>query len=476
MSTGAGGGRGRRTVRLDAFSGADGPVVGEVRADPAAWAVRPPDGFKRRDLLPSPARPDDWADPRIGWGLVLPDDPAVPVEARSRADDAPEPIRALAQARGGRVLRYGLGAAAGSWTLRDYAGGTDLPVAASAPGGVPSQLPMYLLLYGTPAQIPWQLQYHLGPVRHVGRLDLTGDALDRYVTCLLDDWSDAAPRYDAPVVWAVDHGGGDITTLMRTTVAEPVAHLLSADSDMPGATYVDGSLVPATTQALVDAVVANTPALVVTSSHGMTGPLSDPVRMAADLGLPVGAEHQPLRPEDLLARWQPDGAVWFAQACCSAGAESPSAYRGLFEPGSLVDGVLEGVAGVGPCVAPLPRALLGASRPLRAFIGHVEPTFDWTLASPENGEPLAADLQAVLYERLCLGQPVGLAMERWYQAIGSLLLGYTRAVSTFNASTGEEAARELDRALSARVAAYDRAGTVLLGDPTVRIPVPGPVP
>jgi hypothetical protein len=39
-------------------------------------------------------------------------------------------------------------------------------------------------------------------------------------------------------------------------------------------------------------------------------------------------------------------------------------------------------ATAGARISPLPRALLGAEKPLRAFVGHVEPTFDWTLRDP----------------------------------------------------------------------------------------------
>jgi hypothetical protein len=51
--------------------------------------------------------------------------------------------------------------------------------------------------------------------------------------------------------------------------------------------------------------------------------------------------------DTLLAEWQPDGAIWFAQACCSAGSDSPTAYAGLFEVGSLLDETLSGTTNVG---------------------------------------------------------------------------------------------------------------------------------
>jgi hypothetical protein len=64
----------------------------------------------------------------------------------------------------------------------------------------------------------------------------------------------------------------------------------------------------------------------------------------------------------------PDGAIWFAQACCSAGSDSPTNYAGLFESGTLLDQTLTGIAKVGADIAPLPRALLDAAQLLRVCL------------------------------------------------------------------------------------------------------------
>jgi hypothetical protein len=47
--------------------------------------------------------------------------------------------------------------------------------------------------------------------------------------------------------------------------------------------------------------------------------------------------------------------------------------------------------------------LLGAERPLRAFVGHVEPTFDWTLRDPTNKQVLTHVMCAALYDKLYEG-------------------------------------------------------------------------
>jgi hypothetical protein len=460
------------TIAMDAFTG-DEPVVGHFAADYRAWALAKPVYGKPR-MRPAEPNLADWRDEKIGWGLILPEKEGLTPAELAGAGDAPQPIQELVAARNGKVLRYRAGAQFGDWALRDYAGGGDRLNADSPVGTGPQDVPKYLLIYATPAEVPWHIQYALNPVRFVGRLDLTGDALTNYVAALLNNWKDAASSYASPVVWAVDHGGGDITTLMRDTVAAPIFEALAADNEMPSATFIDGREGQATVAALRTALAANKPALVVTSSHGMTGPLSDVDAMRANLGLPVDQQHQTLSPAALLGEWQPDGAIWFAQACCSAGSDSPTAYASLFQPGSLLEQTLTGIAKVGAMTAPLARALLGTAKPLRAFIGHVEPTFNWTLSFPLNRQVLTDDIKSSIYRGLGLGKPVGLAMSGYYPAIASKLQQYLKAKEEYDSRVGPAAKRPLDMLVYSRVTAHDRASTVILGDPTAAIPLPGP--
>lgn len=102
--------------------------------------------------------------------------------------------------------------------------------------------------------------------------------------------------------------------------------------------------------------------------------------------------------------WEPDGVVWLAHACCSAGSVASSGYAGLFDPGDPIAELLAGVSeAAGSRTAPLPRRLLGHPKPARAFLGQVEPTFDWTLSDPDTGQPLSNALCDAVYPRLTTG-------------------------------------------------------------------------
>ncbi len=427
----------------------------------------------RSDLKP----PDDadlrnWRDPRVGWGVVLPFRSGMSTADLAAAADAPQALRELVAQRSdeiGRpvpVLRYH--PELGELRLRNHAAQKDLSTGGSAVGMEPSQLPRYLLLVGNPSEIPWRLQYVLAAQRGVGRLDLDEQGLTRYLKALAAGFGGSAADAHKAVVWSVVHGAEDITHTLRAMVARKVHQALATDADIgAGAHFLDGKAdeTVATRGALAAALAAEKPALVVTTSHGKTGPLNDPAAMAADLGLPVDQSFKALSPDDLLAAWQPDGAIWYAHACCSAGTAGESYFAGLFEQGSEMEKLLSSIAALGSLTAPLPRRLLGCEKPLRAFIGHVEPTFDWTLRDPETAQPLASKLCEALYPELYRGKPIGLALDAWQQQVD----GFARAAEALRVrfDHGEDLDEE---ALFPRLAARDVESTVILGDPTAVLP------
>lgn len=448
-------------------------VAGPVGDETRRWLFRDRIDGPPQHLLPG-AAPDErnWADTRVGWGLVMRDNPDIPAETKARGGDAPPTVQQLIERRGNApVLRWDPDLPLG--TLRCYRrDGTEelLQIANLHHGTGSGAIPKYLLLFGPLDRLPWSLQYELQESHFVGRLALTDGGLDHYVTALTNDWSGAATEALNTVIWAVDNGGDDITGLMRDAIAKPVHDRFSADSDLgAGCRFVDGRAETATTEKLLEALEAAHPSLIVTTSHGMTGPLDDPGRMSAALGLPVGQNDVTVPMSDLLGPAMPGGAIWYAHACCSAGGDAMTAYDGLLPVGGDVEQLLQAVAGLGARIAPMPDELLGSARPIRAFIGHVEPTFDWSVKSPVAGKPLTKAIEKTLYCRLFAGEPVGMALKSCRDVAGSL------------GSTVAEARRRYGRrdtslngeALACRLMWADWRSLVLLGDPTVKIPLPG---
>jgi hypothetical protein len=207
------------------------------------------------------------------------------------------------------------------------------------------------------------------------------------------------------------------------------------------------------------------PALVVTSSHGNGSPMNDVEALRATLGLPVDVGLSKIAVDELDAA-MPAGAVWYAQACSSAGGAGTSSYEGLLEEGSNAAIALGAVAALGPMVAPAPLRLLGRENPVRAVLGHVEPTFDWTLQSAETGQLLGRDVVNALSSNLFSGQPLGFAFDDYREGVG--VLNTQWAARREELAAGDVTVRETLTRL--RLTAIDRQSMVLLGDPTVSLP------
>lgn len=462
------------TLTINAWTGSETPVS-SLPPSVLNWGLKRHSGGPTKDegrLLPHAAEEWDWKHPDIGWGLVLPDNDTLSAAERAGASDAPEPIQKLLAARHpAPVLRYLANGSHGYLRRYDASGSwKDISLVGSESGVKPAALPRFLLLYGGPRVIPWAFQYAANLTHFVGRLDLTGEPLKRYVQALLSDWMDADSDPRAPVLWSVSHGHPDITWLMDAAISKKLRARYSADpnGDLSRCTALfDGA---ATSAGLVQTLSTKKPSLVVTTSHGMTGPLDNPALLVAQLGIPVDVDHKPLDIGSLVAAWEPSGAIWYSHACCSAGSDAPSCYAGLLDPASEVVTVLRKVAEAsGARVAPLPNRLLGAAKPLRAFVGHVEPTFDWTLRDPWTAQPLTSTLQDALYDRLYSGagrRPLGWALQKVFQEAGSMFARWAAAIEERNA--GKPNARE--SALYNQLSALDRQHTVILGDPTVALP------
>src|SRR5262249_46416655 len=153
------------------------------------------------------------------------------------------------------------------------------------------------------------------------------EALGHYVDALISGWNDSSARVNQTVVWSVDLGEDDITRLMRDAIAAEVHQVLAKDDDLgPNVLFLDGTRSCADADSLAGALAETRPMLVVTTSHGMTGPLANREAMRANLGLPVDQSGTPLLVNRFLDQWDPDGAIWYAHACCSAGGDSETSF------------------------------------------------------------------------------------------------------------------------------------------------------
>jgi hypothetical protein len=427
------------------------------------WGARTenmPDSQQQLDLG-TPADPTDWRRADVGYGILLPDSAASPAD-KAAALDAAGPVRELLKARPDTVVLRWSPQLPPGFVRRYYPDGTsqDPGIGVTTFGTARGLLPRYVSIIATPAEIPWRVQYDFETRHAVGRVPLAGDALGNYLQALVDDWRGCEIDVRAPVVWTVSTPG-DITDLMRTVVADPLVTRLT-DPTLPDLRTLGAA--SATAAQLLGALTAAHPAFVATSSHGLAVAAPDALR--AGLGTPLDCTGTPVDLAALTAS-VPGGAVWYSQACCSAGSDAVTNYAGLIASGPVLD-TLTAVAALGATVAPACLALLGRDRPVRAVFGHVEPTFDWTLRVAETGQALGGDLVAGMSTNLFAGQPLGYVLDAYRAGVGVLQSQWAELRAQLD--NGDTSVR--DRLTRLRLSAIDRQSLVLLGDPTVTLPKP----
>lgn len=456
-------------LMANAWNGA--AAVGELTPD-NVWGQRPIDFELTPKLLAPEPESDlrDWRDPRVGWGVILRERPDLSVVEQADVDGKFAALAAIVAQRNGVVLRY-VPALGNGYVIRNYSDGTaqQMSVIGSLAGTGRGALPMYLMIYASPADIPWSFQYQLNSDRFVGRLDPTSAGVEHYLAAMANDWSGTAPDVAAPVVWTTNHGGGDITQLMAKTVGDALWASFAEDKDLVRRRRIRDA--EATGANLIAALAALKPAFIATTSHGLTGPAP----IAPRIGVPVDADFAAIDLDALFDAWSPDGAIWYAHACCSAGSDAGSRFADLFGEQDEMRLMLEAVAAdAGACTSPLAQRLLSAASPARAFVGHVEPTFDWTLRDPASGQPLANTLINALYNQLfALGSskratPIGYALQKLFDEADAFFSLWNDAISAVNKGVPSAP----DWALYRKLVGYDRQGTVILGDPAVALPLP----
>lgn len=407
--------------------------------------------------------PQDLAS--VGWGIVVPPEPDPAVL------EALEPLLRRREEEAGGLfqrLEYRPGETKDDFLARHGMG----------PGTVdPRKVPYYLMILGTPDQVPFEVQYQLGVSYAVGRLDLQDlAACSAYATSVVDAERRAdittSPR-EVPAglparrlhFFATRNPGDTATALSASRLVEPLDEELRATAAAWDVTRDIGE--SSTRSRLEDLLFGQgAPDVLFTASHGVgggstrrevagallcqdwPGPLT--ARGPLDESHYLAADHVP-------AATPVGPKVVFSFACFGAGTPRLSDY-----PGGP-DGA-ETMAETA-FTARLPQRLLGApSGGALAFVGHVDRA--WTCSFLWKG----MSAQIAPFESMLLalmdGVRIGAAME---------------SLTSRHAEVASELAERMDafRRLGARIddadlvglwtAMHDARAYVVLGDPAVRV-------
>jgi hypothetical protein len=439
-------------------------VAGALRGDPA-----PPPGVRelqrRRQADEDHLGVVHGRDPQdlasVGWAVVVPPDLDPTVL------EALDPLLRLREEQAGDLFRR-LELRAGE-DKDDF-----LAHHGKGPGVVdPRKVPYYLLLVGSPDEVPFDVQYQLGVSYAVGRVDLEDpDACAAYAATVV-----AAER--SPVttssarrlhLFATRHPGDTPTALSASRLVEPLhgelreaARTWQIDTDIG---------VGATRTRLEDLLTGpQAPDLLFTAGHGVGGTAAHRdlagALLCQDWPGPLAArgpvdEGQYLAAHHLPADTPVGPRVVFSFACFGAGTPHVSDYPGGPDGSSELSAT--------GFTARLPQRLLGApAGGALAFVGHVDRA--WSCSFLWKG--LTAQVTPFQSTLLALmdGVRLGSAME-------SLTSRYAEIATelTLRMDRLRRYGKRIDDAdlVGLWTATHDARTYVVLGDPAVRV-APGPV-
>jgi hypothetical protein len=405
----------------------------------------------------------DPGDPgSAGWGLVVSRDvdPAVL--------EALEPLVGLRREQAGglyKQLEVETGEDKGHF-LRRYGMG---------PGPAdPRKVPYYLLIVGTPEQIPFSFQYQLDVSYAVGRLDFdTAGEYASYADAVVTAEAPATPSAGQGVhLFGVRNPGDTPTALSAARLVEPLAAELRQTS--AGWTVTDDVGAPATKQRLYDLLMGESTAWVLfTASHGV-GTSGDQQRETQGAllcqdwpgplkqGGQVSAEHY-LAGDDIPVDRAVGPRVIFAFACYGGGtprvADFPTASGGP-----------RPVLAEESFVARLPQRLLGnPAGGALAFVGHVDRAWSCSFLWQGTDAQIAAFTSTML--ALLDGVRLGHAMEAMNSRYAELSTELTSRIDEFRKSG--KLIKDSDL-VGLWTANNDARSYVVLGDPAVRVITPTP--
>jgi hypothetical protein len=339
---------------------------------------------------------------------------------------------------------------------------------------VPEKGPYYLLLIGSPEEIPYIFQYQLDVQYAVGRLYF--DTLQEYANYASTVVAAEKRQIQLPrqvAVFGVANPDDPSTNLSQANLVRPLLKLIQERKDWEVTAYLKDQATKAQLHQLIGG--KQTPAFLFTASHGMEFPLND-TRQIPHQGAflcqdwPGPAAWRGEIPQDfyfasddITGDDRLGGLVTFHFACYGAGTpqydefsqQAANKNRKPIAPRSFLAG--------------LPRKMLGHPKgSALGVVGHVERAWGYSfLAIGAGKERSEIGTFESTITRILDGKPLGLATEYFNQR-------YAELASDVSVQLEEiDNGAKYDPALVAALwtSNNDARSYVILGDPAVRLPV-----
>jgi hypothetical protein len=335
----------------------------------------------------------------------------------------------------------------------------------------PRRLPYYLLIVGTPEQIPFQLQYRLDVQYAVGRIafDEVEDYANYARSVVAAEKAEISRPRRVSLIGVANEGDGASTRSARDLVT-PLFGLAEGRPEWEFEKLIASEATKSALGARFGGEM--TPALAFVACHGLGYPRAHAWQRARQ-GALVCQEWRPtvspgsvpseayFAGEDIADSADVAGLVAFIFACYGAGTpKNEDFFSNAADRRELAEA---------PFVARLPQRLLAHPRGgALAVIGHVERAWTYSFDWPQAGPQLQVFESAI--GRLLDGYPVGAAMEYFGQRFAELAVH----VKLGQDDLEYEEEPDVISVAGLMLAFKDARAFVVLGDPAVRLATNSP--
>lgn len=342
----------------------------------------------------------------------------------------------------------------------------------------PVKVPYYLLLVGSPEELPYSLQFQLDVQYAVGRIHFdTVEEYAQYARSVVAAETGGLQLARELAMFGVANADDPATQLSAQNLIAPLADLLTPlVPDWKIRRYEGAEATKANLARILGGDA--TPALVFTASHGAGFSRGDPLQRAHQGALMCqdwpgpAAWRGPISPdfyfagEDLRPEARPHGLIMFNFACYGAGTPMYNDYgqrSGAKTREQIADAAF---------LAALPQRLLAhPGGGALATIGHVERAWGTSFVWRGSGKRTGSAAQLAVFEStmrsLLGGLPVGAALEYFNERYAELASDLSQELEEINFGRKYNAVELADM----WTANNDARGYAIIGDPAVRLPL-----
>ena len=340
----------------------------------------------------------------------------------------------------------------------------------------PKQFPYYLLLVGSPEEIPYRVQYQLDVQYAVGRIHFdTVDEYAHYARSVVAAETSSRRRSARAAFFGVANPDDRATRASARQLVAPMADFV--ERELAGVGWqVERFLGDAASKARLCRLFGDdAPGFLFTASHGVGFPPGDPRQRAVqgallcqDWGGPRAGSLTPdhyLCGDDIATSADLRGLIGFHFACFGAGTPKHDDFvrRTLGEVAPIDIAPL-------PFLARLPQRMLGKPDGALAYIGHVDRAWgsSFLQANPRASGTDSAQLAVFesTLQRLLEGHRVGYAMDYFdirYAELASDLAARVEEIQHYPVDCDD------DELASLWMYASDARNYAVIGDPAVRL-------